>query len=495
MAKIMVVGLGSGDVSQLTLGAWRRLQQADIIRLRTEDHPVVGMLQENGISYETFDSIYEASKTFEEAYEHMTEELIRLAQQSDQEVVYAVPGHPCVAEATVRMLKKRCAQLAISLEIIGGESFLDQAFIRLGFDPIEGFMLLDASQIQSAHLQPHMHTIITQLYDSFTASDAKLALLDVYPPDYEIVFARALGIEGEESIQRIPLFELDRLSDYGNHCIVWIPKSDDEQLRIRRFERLHDIVSILRSPEGCPWDREQTHASIRKNLIEETYEVLETIDDENPEAMCEELGDLLLQVMLHAQMEEEEGIFDIYDIIQGLNEKLIRRHPHVFGDAAANDADAALNNWDAVKRAEKKARGEDVEQASLLDGVPRALPGTLKALEYQKRAAKVGFDWTELADVFAKITEELAELRDVSNDVDLREQQKEELGDLLFAVINAARFLKIDPEEALASVNRKFYQRFSHIEAQLQKNQRTFSETSIEEMETWWQEAKRLKNN
>src|SRR5690606_37119340 len=237
-------------------------------------------------------------------------------------------------------------------------------------------------------------------------------------------------------------------------------------------------------------DREQTHLSIRKNLIEEAYEVIEAIDTEDAELLCEELGDLLLQVMLHSQMEEEEGVFNVFDVIEGINAKLIRRHPHVFGERTANDAGEALANWDQIKAEEKKAKGIDTARRSLLDGIPPALPGTMKAAELQKRAAKVGFDWERIEDVYAKVEEELEELRETSKLGEGAARVQEELGDLLFAVVNVARMLRVDPEEALAAVNRKFYERFAYIERQLAASGRTFKETSLEEMEQWWQEAK-----
>lgn len=500
MAEITVIGLGSGNPDQLTLGAWKRIHKAGRLAVRTADHPVVQALAEQGIEVESFDRFYETSASFPEVYERIAEELVRRAKEDAGEILYGVPGHPSVAEATVRLLRKRCEETGLSLRLIGGESFLDQAFLRLGLDPVEGFMLLDAESITPAQLQPGLHTVITQVYDRFTASDAKLALLERFPPDYEIVFARELGIEGKERIARIPLEDLDRQQEYGNHAMVWVPRSEDPALANRSFERLREIVEILRSPEGCPWDREQTHESLRKHLIEETCEVLETIDRYDPDGMREELGDLLLQIMLHAQMEAETGMFTIWDVIQGLNEKLIRRHPHVFGEKKAKDAQEALKNWNQMKAQEKKDSGEPAARASLLDGVPPALPGMMKALEYQKRAAKAGFDWEDVEGAFAKLQEEVSELRELiagqdenaAEQPNLAERRKEELGDVLFSLVNVARFLKIDPEGAIARVNRKFYDRFRHIEQRLAEAGKTFADTGLDEMERWWQEAKTL---
>ncbi|GAB2718712.1 nucleoside triphosphate pyrophosphohydrolase [Paenibacillus thermoaerophilus] len=495
--RIIAVGLGSGDPDQLTLGVWRKLQSASAagtLRVRTATHPAVRRIEAEGLVYRAYDDIYETHDRFEDVYETIAASLIDEAPKAPDAIVYAVPGHPMVAERTVQLLRERCPAAGIAFEIAGGESFLDQAFVRLGFDPIEGFQLLDAASLKPDLLRPELHTLIGQVYDAMTASDVKLALMELYPDDYEVVAGHALGVPGEERIDRVPLYELDRLPHYGNLSLVWVPRTDNADLRVRRFERLREIVEILRSPEGCPWDREQTHESLRKHLIEETYEVLDAIGDDDPDAMCEELGDLLLQVMLHAQIEAETGAFTVYDVIAGLNEKLIRRHPHVFGERKAADAEEALSRWQAMKAAEKAARagtGRDEKPASALDGVPRELPSLYKALKLQKKAAAVGFDWPDAEGVFAKVEEELAEVREARASGD-SERVADELGDLLFAIVNLARFVKADPDAALERTNRKFVKRFSYMEEQLRLRGKKLENTSLEEMESYWQAAKKL---
>ncbi|MCG7410772.1 nucleoside triphosphate pyrophosphohydrolase [Paenibacillus sp. ACRRX] len=499
--QITAVGLGSGDVGQLTLAIWNLLRESKHLYVRTEHHPVMGLLRDHGVRYTTFDSVYEAHDNFPAVYDDISGQLIELALKSpSEEIVYAVPGHPMVAESTVSLLRERCEQQGIELRVLGGESFLDQAFNRLGFDPIDGFQLLDATMLNPAVLSPQLHILIGQVYDTFTASDVKLGLMDIYPDDYEVVVGHALGVQGMERIQRVPLHELDRVEGYGNLSLIWVPRTTDESVRNRTFARLHEIVGILRSPEGCPWDQEQTHQSIRKNLIEETYEVLETIDDDDPVGMQEELGDILLQVMLHSQMEEETGAFTVYDVVQGLNEKLLYRHPHVFGEQKATDAAAALQNWEQMKAEEKRLKGVDNARRSVLDGVPRDLPALMKAYKIQKKAAKVGFDWNQVEDVLDKVGEELQELREAVSSCNAQGQTaeamhhaQEELGDVIFAAVNVSRFIDSDPEEALSQTNRKFVRRFQYIEEQLRINGKSFDQTDLLEMEQWWQEAKRLK--
>ncbi|WP_373231991.1 nucleoside triphosphate pyrophosphohydrolase [Cohnella sp.] len=489
--SITILGLGSGGEDQLTLGTLKVLERSIHRYVRTAYHPAVADLQRRSITFEAFDAIYEQSDSFEQVYEAITGALILAAKKNpDENIVYAVPGHPMVAERTVQLLRQRTPEEGIAVTLLGGESFLDQSFTRLGFDPIEGFQLLDAGDLMREHLRPRLHTVIGQVYDAFTASEVKLTLMSVYPDDHPVTVGQALGVPGLENIQQVPLHELDRLDAYGNLTLVYIPASTDDQLRRRSFERLHEIVSVLRSPNGCPWDQEQTHQSIRKNFIEETFEAIEAIDLDDPDSMKEEFGDVILQVLLHSQMEEETGAFDVYDVLAELNDKLIFRHPHVFGGENARDAEEALKNWEQMKAEEKKRKGVP-ERQSILDGIPKDLPSLPRAHKVQKKAAGVGFDWPDLEGVFDKIEEELKELRHAVAHED-QERQQDELGDLLFAVVNASRFLKADPEEALAGTNRKFAKRFRYIEEQLRINGRTFEQTDLSEMEFWWQEAKKL---
>lgn len=487
--SINVVGLGSGGEDQLTLGILKTLEAAKLRYCRTAAHPAIADLGRRDIAFESFDALYERSDSFEQVYENIAETLLaQAAAHPEDTVVYAVPGHPMVAERTVQLLRERAEGRGVALAVLGGESFLDQAFVRLGFDPIEGFQLLDASSLKREHLRPSLHTVVGQVYDGYTASDVKLTLMSVYPDDHEIVIGQALGIVGEERIARIPLHELDRQESYGNLMLVYVPASDDAKLQRRSFERLHEIVAILRGPEGCPWDREQTHQSIRRNFIEETYEAIEALDLDDPDGMKEEFGDVLLQILLHSQMEEETGAFDVFDVLAELNDKLIFRHPHVFGTEDADNAEEALRNWEAMKAEEKRLKGRS-ERVSLLDGIPKDLPALPRAHKIQKKASGVGFDWPDLDGVWDKVAEELEELKAAVKG-ESAERQQEELGDLLFAVVNASRFIHADPEEALAGTNRKFAARFRYIEERLRISGRKFDETDLLEMESWWQEAK-----
>ena len=253
-----------------------------------------------------------------------------------------------------------------------------------------------------------------------------------------------------------------------------------------RFGELVQIMARLRGENGCPWDREQTHASIKPYLLEETYEVLESIDENDPAKLEEELGDLALQIVFHAQMADEAGLFTIADVLRGINEKLRRRHPHIFGDVKADTAQEVLFNWEQIKKVEReKAQG----RASLLDGVPRELPALLRAHRLQEKASRVGFDWNEARQVFQKVEEELAELR-AAMESEQPDRMEAELGDLLFSLVNLGRFIAVNPEDALRKTIARFIARFQYIEEELARRGTAPGQVTLKEMDALWAEAK-----
>ena len=252
------------------------------------------------------------------------------------------------------------------------------------------------------------------------------------------------------------------------------------------FKELKEIMKILLGPGGCPWDREQTHESLKPYLIEEAYEAVEAIDSGSDEHLAEELGDVLLQVVFHASLAERDGRFTIDDVVRGIIDKLKRRHPHVFGDVVAEDSDQVIRNWEEIKRREKR---EHREGGSVLDGLPKDLPALIKARRIQEKVSRVGFDWERSEEVMLKIEEELNELKEASMNDD-REAIEEELGDLLFAVANLARFVSLCPEDALKKTIDKFRKRFQYIERELPKRGAKLGEASLEEMDSLWEEVK-----
>ncbi|MBV7509246.1 nucleoside triphosphate pyrophosphohydrolase [Bacillus sp. sid0103] len=482
--KIEILGLGAGDLEQLPVGVYKKLLNAGEVFLRTKEHPVVAELEKEGFIYTSFDAIYEKHDQFEEVYEEIVQTLLGKADR--ETVVYAVPGHPLVAERTVQLLLEYGPQRSIEITVGGGQSFIDALFTSVKMDPIEGFQLLDGTSLNKEQLQIDQHMIIGQVYDQFVASNIKLTLMEKLPDDYMVYIVTAAG-SSQEVIEKVPLYELDRNVSINNLTSVYIPPVKEEQILLKNFSKLREIIAELRSPTGCPWDREQTHESLKKYLIEETYEVIDAINSGDIDHLIEELGDVLLQVMLHAQIGEDEGYFSIDDIIEGLSAKMIRRHPHVFGTGKADNAEEVVQNWQEIKKQEKG----DVP-TSLLEGVSMALPNLLRAFELQKKAAKVGFDWQEITPALEKVKEEFEEfVHELDGTEEGMVRAKGEFGDLLFAFVNVARFLKIQPEEALFETNEKFTRRFQFVEEKVKESGRTFAEHTLEQLDQYWDEAKR----
>jgi tetrapyrrole methylase family protein / MazG family protein len=485
MAKrIEIVGLGAGDLEQLPLGVYKKITREPHLYLRTKEHPVVAELVKEGLQFTSFDSVYEKHEQFEEVYLEITSILLEKAES--EEIIYAVPGHPLVAERTVQLLLEKGKNAGIEIVIGGGQSFVDALFQALKIDPVNGFQLLDGTSLAADDIQQNQHIFISQVYDQFVASGVKLTLMEKYPDEYMVTIVTAAGSKQEEIIT-VPLFELDRQVKVNNLTSVYIPPVEDENVLYKNFSKLREIISVLRGPEGCPWDKEQTHETLKRYLIEETYEVIEAIDKGDIDHLIEELGDVLLQVMLHAQIGEDEGYFSIADVIEGISEKMVRRHPHVFGSVEVENTDEVLQNWEEIKQQEK---GE--ADPSVLTGVSYSLPNLIRAYELQKKAAKVGFDWQEILPALEKVKEELQEFEDELDVINGQsELAKKEFGDLLFAFVNVARFLKIHPEEALFETNEKFVRRFQFIEQQVAESGRKFEDFSLEELDQFWDEAKR----
>ena len=249
---------------------------------------------------------------------------------------------------------------------------------------------------------------------------------------------------------------------------------------LKSFASLVEIIAKLRAPDGCPWDKEQTHQSLRGNLLSESYEVMEALDKDENAALCEELGDLLLQIVLHAQIAKDNKEFEIGDVIESINAKLIHRHPHIFGNTSVKDAKEVQHNWEALKKKEKPQR------KSILDGVPKEMPALAYALEISRRAVRVGFEWENLQGVVDKVKEEIGEIKDAKN----QSEKNDEIGDLLFTLVNYARWEGIDAETALRDANRKFYKRFSKVEEMAKKRGRDLQSLNLKEWDDLWEEAK-----
>ena len=479
MLKIM--GLGPGAYEALTIGALKELKNNKNIYFRTEKHPTVDFLKDEGIKFESYDHAYEKYDSFDDVYKYIAEDLITKVKD-DEDLIYAVPGHPLVAEKSVINLIELCKENNIQYEVLPAVSFVDAMMEALQVDPIEGVKIIDAFDMKNQILDKRVGTIITQVYNKFIASEVKLRLLEGYEDDTEIIFVRAAGVEGLESIRKIPLYELDWQEDIDYLTSIYIPKDLGNK---KDFQDLLDIIETLRNPGGCPWDREQTHESLKSALLEECYEVIDAIENEDEDALIEELGDVLLQVVFHASIGKEDGYFDIMDVIGGISNKMINRHPHVFGNEEANTSEQVLVNWDEIKKEEKGIKTLTEE----MQNIAKSLPATTRAYKVQKKAKKVGFDWNDVNYAMDKVKEELNEIKEVYNCED-KSIIEGEVGDLLFACINVARFLEVDGELALDKTIKKFIKRFSYIENEAIKNNKNLKDMTLEEMDKLWEEAK-----
>ncbi|HEY4554023.1 MAG TPA: nucleoside triphosphate pyrophosphohydrolase [Bacillaceae bacterium] len=483
MKQITIIGLGAGELDQLPLGVYKQLKQADQLYLRTGEHPAARQLAEE-IQFQTFDAVYEKHDRFEAVYEEIAETLLKKA--TENMVVYAVPGHPMVAEKTVQLLLEKGPENGVAVHIGGGHSFLDSLFAAVKADPVDGFQLLDGTSLRKEDIRMNQHLIIAQVYDAFVASDVKLTLMEKYPDDYMVTIVTAAGSSGEK-IKTLPLFELDREIELDNLTSLYVPPIQSRELTYKEFSALRAIIAELRGPNGCPWDKKQTHASLKKYLIEEAYELLDAIDRDDIDNMIEELGDVLLQVLLHAQIGEDEGMFSIEDVIESISEKMVRRHPHVFGDVLAEDSETVVANWEKIKAEEK---GAEQQEKSILTQTAKGIPALLRAYEYQKMAAKHGFDWDRAEEAWEKVKEEMQEFEEEMTKGNKREQF-DEMGDVLFAVVNAARLSGIHPEEALQAANEKFFRRFSYVESKVRESGKPFEDFALESLDAFWNEAKK----
>lgn len=483
---IRVVGLGPGTKEALTIGAVDALKSSHNVYLRTEKHPTVGFLKDQGIKFSTFDNKYEEASEFNEVYESIANELVKLHKEKG-ELVYAVPGHPLVAESSVSILLKLCRENNIEIDLIPAVSFIDAIIERLHIDPIDGLKIVDAFEIGPYTFDKRVGTIITQVYDRFIASEVKLKLLDYYrdTSDMEIYYIRAAGIKGMEVIRKIKLYELDRQEDIDYLTSFYIPEMPSAN---KDFNDLTDIMSTLRGQNGCPWDKEQNHKTLKRYLIEECYEVLEAIDEDSADKLKEELGDVLLQVVFHSQLGEEEELFDIKDVIKGICEKMVLRHPHIFGNVKAETSEEVLRNWDEIKKKEKSIDSftEDLKR------VPKNLPALMRAEKVQSKAGKANFDFETADDAISKVLEEVDEVKNVYKTKD-RAKIEEEVGDLLFSSVNIARFLDIDPEMALNYTIDKFIKRFEYIEKSAEENGLNLKDMTIQQMDKLWEKAKTRK--
>lgn len=469
-----ILGLGPAGIESMTLGTYRLILSADKVFVRTYSHPAVQDLLSEGAKLESFDEYYEQGKSFEEVYEKIVSRLER-ELLNHEKVFYAVPGHPAVAERSVRLIVDKLMP-KFNVILHPAVSFLDSIFTTIPIDPIQGLLIRNYDALKSSGLTGKEWLIIPQVYSALIASDVKLDLMEVYPDEALVIIVQGLGTP-EQIVWNVVLYELDHY-EFDHLTTVLVPPNKD----VISMTKLQEVMKTLRAPKGCPWDREQTHETLKPYLIEESYEVLEAIEQKDMYNLTEELGDLLLQVIFHAQVAHEEGEFEFEDVLRGIIQKLIRRHPHVFGDIHVDNSEEVLRNWDVIKKQEK---GEQRSEGWF--HFPQALPALMLAAKTQKAVAKVGFDWPDIEGPIAKVQEELRELQEAMNS---GEGIEEEFGDILFALVNLARFLKLEPEDSLRKAVHKFQNRFEKMAQLSLETGGKLGNMTLEEMNFYWEKAK-----
>jgi tetrapyrrole methylase family protein/MazG family protein len=534
MPRIIVAGLGPGAWEQVTLEVKRLLDSASLVYLRTRTHPTADHMPAH-LEVRTFDHLYEREAHFEDIYQQIADELLTIAQASDEPVIYCVPGHPAIGEASVRHLRALAPAKGVEIKLVAGLSFLEPVCTALGLDPLQqGLQIVDGTELAGyglsnpkseianpksdepflfspysipvepssfptlAGLSPMYPVLLCQVYNDRVASACKLILMERYPDEHPVTVVLNAGVPDQEQVITTTLADLDH--GHGINHLACVYLSSLEPLSLpREFNSLVYVMGRLRGPGGCPWDREQTHDSIKHHLLEEAYEAVDAMDAGDPEVLAEELGDLLLQVVFHSQLAVSDEEFTLSDVIGHIVAKLIRRHPHVFGDVQVTGAEHVLRNWEVIKAGEREAKAkagrkfeaaqaaeQGLEGTGLLLSVPRAMPALERAQQLQVRASRIGFDWTEIEGVFDKVREELGELQAEQS----KERRTEELGDLLFALVCLAEWMSINAEEALRRANDKFIGRFTAMEQAIVAGGGKLRGMSVDDMDKVWNRVK-----
>ncbi len=501
-----MVGLGPGRPGLMTSEALAAVAATPVRWLRTSRHPSAPLVP----GARSFDYLYQSAASLEEVYAGIVDVLASSAA-TEGRVIYAVPGSPVVAERSVELLR---ADPRVTTVVLPGVSFVDLAFSRLGIDPLaSGARLVDGHRFAVDAAGSRGPLLVGQCDSRAVLSEVKLAIGSVLDqarsgPDgvdgpersgategWDVTVLHHLGLP-DESVRRVAWDDLDRDVEADHLTSLWLPVLADPFAA--ELVRLEELVRTLRA--RCPWDREQTHKSLTRYLLEEVYEALEAIEELGPdgegyEHLEEELGDVLFQVVFHSVLAAEQGQFALGDVARNVHDKLVGRHPHVFGDVVAKTPDDVLKNWELIKKREKG-------KASLMDDVASNLPALLYAHKIQRKAASVGFDWDDAAGALEKVGEELTELDEALAGHELRrhervgdervgdERVRVELGDLLFATVNVARHVNVDPEAALREATAKFRRRFQAVEVLAAERGLDLPQMALAHLDRLWEEVK-----
>jgi tetrapyrrole methylase family protein / MazG family protein len=482
---VVVVGLGPAGVDLMLPAARSKLSYMAHRYARTARHPAIDELARHGLDFEAFDEHYESAASFDTLYRGITDALVAAASEHG-EICYAVPGNPAVAERTVTLLREAAERSEITLEIVPGISFADLAWSRLGVDPMDGARLVDGQAFAVDAAGLHGRLLIGHCTSRLVLSDIKLVLLEVLPPDAPVTVLQRLGLPGEQVVT-LALEALDRDVEPDHLTSIYV---DAGQAAVAgEFAALVALSERLRAPGGCPWDAEQTHHSLARYLLEEAYETVEAIEglpadapdgDLDPDAYArleDELGDLLYQVVFHSVLAQEAGSFTIADVARGIHEKLVRRHPHIFGDVEADTVSQVMTNWEQIKKGEK---GSD----SIVEGISPGLPSLLYAHKLYRKAASVGLDPGSDSEALARGSAALAALRDAD-----AAATEVALGDLLAAAVVLARSRGVDAETSLRGWSARFRDRFVRMEQRAREQGVDLAAAPTDRVAALWIEA------
>jgi tetrapyrrole methylase family protein/MazG family protein len=455
--KVVVVGLGPAGADLMLPAARAALEAAPVRLARTARHPAVGELARAGLKFESLDELYERGADLEEVYAAIAHRVVDTANDHGA-VAYAVPGNPAVAERTVSLLRDVAAAGRIDLEVVPGLSFAELAWARLGVDPLDGVTVVDARDFEVGGPM-----LVAQCDSKLVLSDVKLALLEALPPTAPVTVLQRLGLP-DEAVRTVPLEDLDRVVDPDHLTSIYVEAPG--RAAARELVRLLALAERLRRPGGCPWDAEQSHHSLTRYLLEEAYEVVEAVESlpsaapegevppQSYAALEDELGDLLYQVIFHAVLAEEAGAFTMADVARGIHDKLVRRHPHVFGDVAAGTSSEVMRNWEQIKKDEKGS-------SSIVAGITPGLPSLLYVHKLFRKAASIGLEPGSAADARDRLGDTVARLERADEAAEVEDA----LGELLAAAVVLARSAGIDAESVLRGWAARFRQRFEAMEA------------------------------
>lgn len=490
--SIIIVGLGSGDKRYLTLEAWDVLSKTAELYVRTVWHPVIDELPKT-IQIISFDHLYDTAETFSSVYAQIVESIIQAGTNKD--IVYAVPGHPFVGESTTKAIIQEASKRGTEVQVIEGLSFVEPTLTAVnlflaassnsahlvdGMDHLQVCDALELLEQDFPKVHVNMPVLVGQVYSQAVASELKLKLTAVYDDETPVYLVHGASTT-KQSVEAVYLYEIDRSATINHLTSLYIPALP----RPGDLTLLAEVVATLRGPNGCPWDQEQTPQSMRSGFLEEAYEVLEALDLDDEQSLQEELGDMLLHIVMQVQMASEVESFKLTDVIAGIVEKLIRRHPHIWGDVKVKDSAQVVQNWESIKAQEK---GTEFESKSILDNIPNRLPALAQSQKIQERVAKEGFDWQTIDGVYAKLHEEVNELQASRS---FAEKQME-LGDVLFVVVNLGKWLGIDSESALREANLRFSRRFRKVETLAEESGLVMRQMSEDDLIALWLKAKAL---